>query len=368
MANLRDVANEAGVSVATASRVLNRGKGAEMISQACAERVRAVAASLGYTRNYHHRSIRLGKAETVGFVRSFGRHAAEDGQPGQVMSTSDRYIRSMYFNELIGGVETTTIEAGYNLALIGPDDHHRALVRGMNGIRERRLDGLVMPTPWNLEEERGPVENSELPVVVIQPQVDTKLPTVDFDQQAALKMAVEHLAELGHRELLWLGPVSDYKRSGCLRESLFVTAAWDAGVKGASCRFDVDYDKRSTDVEWANKAEEAMAEALTGDATFTGIVCYNDQTALSALRVLMDKGISVPDQVSVIGIDNTQSRYSLLPLTSIDHRFTEMGRAAGKLILELIDGGKEAVLAKRGYREILPPKLAARQTTGPVAS
>jgi DNA-binding LacI/PurR family transcriptional regulator len=359
----------AGVSITTASRVLNNGKHADRISVACSSRVRAVARELGYATNYHHRSLRTGRAEALGI-------ALEIGQVGQSQAVAG-LIGNPYFHGLISGVEAATHEAGYALTLLGPHQRASAAERGMLALRQRRLDALVMP---GIVRGAGPgsivAESPELPVVVIQPRVPTLLPTVDFSMADAANMLVEHLASLGHRELLWVGEDAPQTNA---REQLLMRAAWDHGLRGTSCRYEVTDPNAMPGVAGhpedilAGAAAAAIERYVAGMATaadasrvrFTAVVGYNDATAIGAMRGLMRRGLRIPADVSVVGFDNATAPMAYPPMTTIDHRFGDLGRRAGELAIDMAIGGDARRLELRGHREVLAPVLVVRDSTGP---
>lgn len=358
MAKLKDVAASAGVSIATASRVLNRGKGAETISEDCARRVRKIASELGYHGNYHHRSIRRGRAEMIAFVR-------EIGPPSDRRQLS--LVQNDYFSTLIGGVQIAAHEVGSSVALVGSSGESRALARAVNGVRTQQFDGLIIPTPDDLRDGEAALDDDPtLNAAVIQPRVRTVLPTIDFDQHEAMRLAVEHLAGLGHRRVLWLGPEHE-GRGGDRgeRERLFVSLAWDGGVTGTSCRFAMSYTGDDAMRQTLQRAETALEQRLAEQRDFTAIMCFNDDTAVAAMRAIWRAGLRVPEDVSVVGVDNVRAEMNLVPLTTIDHSFSRMGQRATELVLDMIDGGQSARNRLRGHVEKIAPTLVVRNTTAP---
>jgi LacI family transcriptional regulator len=374
---LQQVADVAGVSITTASRVLNNGKHADRISVACSSRVKAVARDLGYATNYHHRSLRTGRAEALGI-------ALEIGQVGQTSPVAG-LIGNPYFHGLISGVEAATHEAGYALTLLGPHQRASAAERGLLALRQRRLDALVVPGVVRGAGLGSIVsESPELPVVVIQARVPTQLPTIDFDIPRAAAMIMEHLAGLGHREVLWVG--EDVVTPNA-REQVMMRAAWDRGLRGTSCRFQVidpstgvqgiighPEDVLAAHASAAVEKYVAQHQAGGGGAAagaggrmpFTAVIGYNDATAIGAMRGLMKRGLRVPQDASVVGFDNATAPLAFPPLTTIDHRFGDLGRRAGRLAIDMAVGGEERRLELRGHREVLEPLLVVRESTGPV--
>jgi len=194
MSNLSDVAKRAQVSVSTASAVLRGKQDAVGITDGCALRVRQAAQELGYAPNYHARSMRLGRAQIIGFAMQLA-GVSETG--------------SMYFDSLCNGLHAAIQDAGYHLMLIRNAGERGAVERGVMGVRQRMIDGLVIPGQTGsvrTGEVLSRPEMRELAAVVVDPAMPTDLPSVVLDEQGGVRMAVQHLADLGHRRLLWLGP------------------------------------------------------------------------------------------------------------------------------------------------------------------
>ncbi len=352
MPNLSDVAKRAHVSISTVSAVL-RGKHTTVgITELCAMRVRQAAQEVGYVPNYHARSMRLGRAHVVGVAMQL---------PG-VSETG-----SLYFNGICGGVHAAIQDEGYNLMLIRNAGRTGAVDRGVMGLRQRMLDGLIIPgRASNLRDGQTLAEPDmrELLVVVLDPPFQTDLPSVALDEVAGVALAVQHLAELGHRRVLWLGPDQwgDSPTTG--REQAFITAAWDAALQGASIRY---ADRRSSDrlANAAQAAQAALSERLTQDPDFTAIVGYNDVVAIGAMQALQQAGLQVPQDVSVVGFDDGPLAQLIAPpLTTVSHRLSDIGLQAGRLVLELITDA-QARRRPRGQRLVVSPTLSVRHSTGP---
>ena len=141
-----------------------------------------------------------------------------------------------------------------------------------------------------------------------------------------------------------------------------------AGLRGSSCRFQRIQSGTDYLADLADAAEAALAEHLCNTSrTFTGVVCYNDVTAIGACGALLASGLRIPDDVSVIGFDNVEAPLANPRLTTVSHRLDEMGRRATEMVLELVDD-PTAVTRLRGHREILCPELVVRKSTGRAVS
>jgi DNA-binding LacI/PurR family transcriptional regulator len=206
------------------------------------------------------------------------------------------------------------------------------------------------------------------PIVVVEYRGKTELPVVDWDEKACVRLAVHHLAALGHRDLLWLGPVnSRLPEHGVQREQIFLDGAAKAGLRGGVCRYGpIFYGPRD---DYASRTVEAAEDALRarlqeGGRRFTGIVCYNDVTAIGACGALLEAGLKVPVDVSVVGIDDVEAPLCIPRLTSVSHKLAEMGTRATELVLEMVEDPK-AYRRLQGRRELLQPELIVRRSTGP---
>jgi LacI family transcriptional regulator len=359
MPSLMEVAKLSGVSVSTVSMVLNRTKRAERISDECAQRVREAARKLGYVPNYHARSMKLGVAETIGLSVEI------EACPERGSSE----LADLFFASVIGSVELRLRREGYMLSIVGPGEKTTALARGRKAIQQRRFDGLLVlgvssfinaPLPEDIEDE---------PIVVIEYPGSTTLPVIDFDDEQAVDLAVDHLLELGHRRLMWVGPDDDPSGKATIRRDRLRARAQEAGGTSVEqCLYQSGADVWSQHgehiVDAAEQAVESCIARRGASSTVTGVVCWNDATALGVSRALQRAGRSVPGDVSVVGMDNFEAGLGCPKLTTIDHRAFEMGFRAAELLLEIaFDGDRRAEL--RGHVEKLAPRLIVRDSTGP---
>jgi LacI family transcriptional regulator len=354
MIKLSDVAEAAGVSVTTASMVLNPGKQRCRVRPECAERIKLAAQRLNYVGNYHARAMQLGKAETIGL-------AIDIGDPGRV-NPATVAMGGMYFSLMAAGVETHTHFTGYNLTVIGPGLEERAPDRGLRQILQRRLDGLVVAAVLpSIRTSRLICEQPSVPVVLVEFDGVTKLPVVTYDEEQGIVKAVKHLIDLGHRKLLWLGPATD---AAGRREQHFIRAVWDAGLKGSSCRFENPEQQPARSNVLGDAAQAALSAHLSQPREFTGIVCYNDAVAVGAYGALMNAGLRIPQDVSVVGFDDFVAEFVFPRLTTVSHVLHEMGLKAAQMAMEMASD-PQAIERLRGHREVIAPELVVRSSTGP---
>jgi LacI family transcriptional regulator len=353
MPSLTDVARVAGVSLTTASMVLNKGKQHNRVSAACAARVQDAAKQLGYVPNYHARSMKLGRAEVLAVAMDIG-HEDEFSRP-------DLELSNPYFGYLLGGIEMRTRELGYLMTLVGPDAASRAPDRAVLGVRQRRFDGLIVPGSLvRTNRTQFLDEPFDGPVVVIQPPSTTVHPVVDFDQESGVDLAVNHLLGLGHRKLLYVGEIGRDQHSE-IRQRRFELRCREAGVQHAASavhRLELD-SVRHPDEQITQNSRDFSAALAEGKHEFTAVVCYNDMTAIGVMEALSQAGFKVPSDVSVIGFDDTAAMYAVPRLTTISHELSQMGRLATDLCMEMV-AEPESVRRHRGTRKTVKPRLVER--------
>jgi DNA-binding LacI/PurR family transcriptional regulator len=354
--SLSDVARMAGVSKTTASVVLSRGSQFSRISEDAVRRVESSAEALGYVPHHAMRSVRLGRAEAIGLPLEVN---------WQVKQQSGRRLMTAYFDEIWSGMRSACQSVGYMPVQILHRPRRSATDRSLRAIRSGQLDGVVLPAAMEGFDARAITEAAQgQPVVLVDPLVASDFPAVTFDTAAGVALMVEHLRQLGHRRVLWLGV--DLAQSHLPdREQAFIRAAWDAGIRGESCRYPDVMDEVEEKMERPRHVLKEYLRARGGRREFTAIACYSDVHAIGALRALHDLGIRVPEEVSVIGFDRIQSDYTVPLLTTIDHKLFEMGRAAARILFELIDADNAASKKMRGRVEVIEPELVVGETTGP---
>lgn len=352
MASLSDVAKAAGVSLTTASLVLNRPKQPNRVSVACAQRVREIAQQLGYIPNYHARSMKSGRAETI--VVAIDMASEEESRVSE--------LADAYYNQLIGGIEQHLRKVGYQMTLVGPDAFARAPERGLAGIGQRRFDGMIIPGVTVADQRSQVVAQSpDSPIVVVEHPGPTQLPVVDYDEQHGIELAIDHLAALGHKRVLWVGPISE-QGGEHPRERMFAASAARAGLQTSICRFG-HVPWKYVRSSMVTEAHEALARQLAqGRRDFTAIVAYNDPVAIGAITALNEVGLKVPADVSVVGFDDIEAAFCIPLLTSVSHVLPEMGRRAAELMMQMI-GNDQTRAALRGTRELIQPNLIIRKST-----
>jgi LacI family transcriptional regulator len=322
-----DVAAQAGVSIATVSKVINGRYG---VAPATLERVQSVIDELGYESSLVARSLRSRRTNVLGIV-------VADIEP--------------FSAELLKGAGAAIRERGYELIVYSGSGHGKD-----NSGWERRYisrlggtltDGIILVTPTVVDVDDG------TPLVAVDPHTGpSNLPSVHSDNLAGAITATRHLLELGHRRIGFLAGRPDLE-SARQREQGYCRALSDAGLPVDTNLIRVgDYD--------LEMSQEPARQLLTLDDRPTAIFAANDLSAMQTMHVARTLGLAIPRDVSVVGFDNIpESALIEPPLTTIDQSIQEMGRRAVELLIAVVEG--ETGLTQQ---VTLPTRLIVRQSTG----
>lgn len=348
---LKDIATKTGMSIATVCKILKGPPTSDLFAEASVKRVKQVADKMGYRPNYHARSLQAGKSMTVG-VSMAG--SIEDN--------------IWFFGQLLGGIQNQARLMNHSLLLISPEQGRHPLVTGLEYARCRQIDCLIVPHFAYSEEAIRQIEDSNLPVVLTT-LYDRKssLPTVMMDPKPGIIQAVEHLAELGHRRLTWFGPVQGTDEIlGDIREAIFNNAVKSLGLKGESVYFSKKPAGAPDEIgEWILGGRQAMLKHLAGaakDQIPTCLVCSDERHALGAYSAILESGLKIPGDISVVGFDNIFAPVACPTMTVVSHMLPDMGRKTVELAIAMADD--QALVAKmKGYREYVPSQLVIGLST-----
>jgi LacI family transcriptional regulator len=303
---INDVARTAGVSVATVSKVINGRYG---VSASTLVKVQEVIEQLGYESSLVARSLRSSRTNVIGIlVAEFEPFSTE-----LLKGTSQAIAGTGYELLAYSGGGSTTPKVGWEK-------------RYLSRLSGTLIDGAILVTPTVVEADSG------VPVVAVDPHAGPAgLPTIDSDNFAGAVTATEHLLRLGHRRIGFLAGRPDLESSR-LREEGYRAALASAGIAVDPELVRVAGYRRET-------AHSPAHELLTLDQPPTAIFAANDQSALGTLDVARDLGLSVPDDLSLIGFDNIpESAMTTPPLTTINQPIQRMGSEAITLLIRLMNG------------------------------
>lgn len=332
---IKEVAKEAGVSISTVSNVLTNKRKA--YSEETARRVWEAVHRLGYRRNLIARSLVHRRTFTIGVVVEY---------------LSGSVFRNTYFGVVLDGVLEAATQQEYHVKIIRvrPNAYEKAVEH----IEDGSMDGVVLASLAADNPLAQYMLKSRIPAVMagsVLPEV--AIPYVDVDDFTAVYRAVRWLMELGHRRIgIITGDLR--KWSARRREQGYLMALREAGIEPhAAWRYEGDYRLEA--------GEAGIQYLLRAKPAPTAVVCGNDRTALGVLRVLREKGIRVPEQISVLGFDDDESAaLSVPPLTTVRQPMFEIGIKATELLLQQVEQGE-----RLQHSIILPTELVVRETVAP---
>ena len=340
---IRDVARLAGVSTATVSRILSGVGEARPDTRA---RVHAAAEALDYRPSGIARSLKLGSTGTIGLI------------------VTD--IMNPYFPELVRAIEDAARTR--NLAVMlcnGQEDADRE-ASYLELLSQRRVDGIIVAS-GSLSERHGQwLRSAPVPVVLVNCRLaDGSQPAALTDNQAAARLATEHLLELGHRRL---GHITGRPTDAATEDRL-------AGVRAAIESAGLPEQLSIAVGDGHTTGGERGMHELLASGGVTGVVCYNDLTAVGAIRAVRDRGLTVPGDVSVVGFDDIDlARHIDPPLTTVAQDTEAMGRWAVEHLVGRIEIARPPATTNGSEPDssdtdqlLLPGSLRVRGTSAPPA-
>ncbi|PXY27921.1 LacI family DNA-binding transcriptional regulator [Prauserella muralis] len=332
-ATLLQVAERAGVSLASTSRALH-GTGA---SRAMVERVRAAAAELGYSADAIGRSLRMKKTFQIAFA------VADIGNPVYV--------------EMMRGIHEVLAPHGYRVVVMTTGDTAASAAELVRSLNSGFVDGMVVIPLRTDDELIAEIQRAPVPVVVIGRALSEHgVSSVSTDSAAGIGQAVRHVLDRGRRRIGFLnGPLDT--TPGASRQRGFDAAIGAEGVHTERVETEIagDFTVAEGIVAARRLFDRASGQAPRLDA----VVAANDLLAIGAIRAARELGLSVPGDVAVTGMDDTELGRVFLPsLTSVSLGSAARGRAAAELMLGLTDDPDQQA------RQIaVGPELIVREST-----
>jgi DNA-binding LacI/PurR family transcriptional regulator len=331
MPTIRDVAKRAGVSVATVSHTIN---GTRYVDPATQARVRAAIVETGYRPNALARGLRRRETKTLGLV------IPDNTNP--------------FFAEMARAIEDAGFAAGYSVVLCNSDRSIEKEAAYVEVLLAKQVDGIILASanaqPATIDLIRG----AGVPLLLIPGELgDFDVDILMTDDLAAGRIAAGHLLALGHTRIACItGPRTTSASAG--RVAGFEQVLAEHGLTlVASARGDFQ----------AERGRDAMAELLDFGAAFTAVFAANDLTAIGAMQTLHQRGLRIPDDISIIGFDNMRLSELVIPaLTTIAHSLADIGPRSIELLMARI-----ADPAAPPVRSLLPASLVVRESTAPPA-
>lgn len=332
MATIRDIAREAAVSTATVSRWMN---GTLAVRAETARRIEAAVKQHGYAPSHVARGLVTKSSRTIGLLLAD--------------------ISNPFFAGIARAVEDAAQAHGYAVIVCNSDSDPGKESAYIRLLRQKYIDGIVfLSNSHNRSGLRTAIEE-HIPVVVADEEVDGLPQTGVFvDNQRGAFEAVSHLVALGHRRIAHIaGP---RVHSTPLRLAGYRQALREAGVRFEKER--VCYG--DFQIASGNAAAHELLEVMPRP---TAIFAGNDLMAIGALQAVWEKGLRVPDDLSIVGFDDVPLAAAVVPpLTTVAQPTAELGRTAVSMLIAKIEGRRFPKCV------ILPCTLRVRRSTGPVHS
>ncbi|SBT46485.1 transcriptional regulator, LacI family [Micromonospora narathiwatensis] len=326
---MSDVARLAGVSHQTVSRVLNNHPS---VRQETRERVLRAVHQLNYRPNALARGLATRRSRVIGVV-SF-----------------DTILYGPAATLL--GIERAARAAGYGINIVTLERLDRAGVSSaIDALAEQSVAGVVLIAPVVSAAMAVHGMPTGVPAVVVELGGDGELPSVSVDQVAGARLAVEHLLELGHETVWHIAGPRDWLEA---RDRI---DGWRLALETAGRRVPPVITG-----DWSPRAGYEIGQSLVDRPEISAIFCANDHQALGLLRALHQRGVRVPDDVSVVGFDDIpEAAYFSPPLTTIRQDFDEVGRRCVAALLELLAADPSSGRTKPPP---VQPTLVVRDSSG----
>jgi len=334
--DIRTVAALAKVSIATVSRTIN---GSPAVSERLSRRVWQAIEQLNYFPNTHARSLVSGRSRLFGII-------VEN-------------ITNPFFPELIRSFEEIAVGHGYEILVSSSNSDAAVLTTCVRRMLERKVEGVAVLTFGEEESVLDQLVAHDVPLVLAEFRLENpKASTILLDYASGIQAAVNHLKELGHRQIAFLsGPLTLH--SAITRENDYRTALQAAGLP---------FHKK-----WVVECDHTLKGGVAGFGQLrslptcpTAILCSNDMTAIGVLRAAYHEGLRVPHDLSVIGLDDIDfAEFTLPPLTTIRLSRTDLARAAFEALRQQAE---DPANPKKQREFLVSTSLVVRESTAAPAA
>ncbi|MGB6975505.1 MAG: LacI family DNA-binding transcriptional regulator [Terracidiphilus sp.] len=331
--DIRAVAALAKVSIATVSRTINASP---VVSERLSKRVWQAIEQLNYFPNTHARSLVSGRSRIFGII-------VEN-------------ITNPFFPELIQNFEEIAVAHGYEILVSSSNSDPAILTTCVRRMIERKVEGVAMLTFGEEEPVMDQLSFHDIPIVLAEFKLnDPKSSTILLDYKTGIRAAVDHLVALGHRKIAFLaGPHKIH--SAMTREDAF---------RAAMEEVDLPVQKK-----WIIECDHTLKGGVAGferlqalPARPTAIMCSNDMTAIGVLRAAYIQKLRVPEDLSVIGLDDIDfAEYTLPPLTTIRLSRADLAHAAVEALRQQAEGPS---IGKLQREFLVSTTLVVRDSTAP---
>ncbi|MFJ7953386.1 LacI family DNA-binding transcriptional regulator [Lysinibacillus sp. NPDC096418] len=301
MANIKDVAKHAGVSVATVSRFLNKNG---YLSDDAKENIEEAIAALNYRPNQVARSLSTKQTNLIGLI------------------VPD--ITNPFFPELARAVEDTALAHGYTIVLCNSDENAEKEELYINMLTQKYVAGFIVTT--NLLKAPH-YEDISVPIVALDRAINSTIPTVSTDNVEGARLGTEYLLTCGAKNIVCMrGPVGLGLADDRVKGFLQATSGEDVETQVVECPFSFEI------------AEKITEKILLESPEIDGIFASSDTSAIAALKVAQAMGRKVPNDLQIVGFDGVQLGKMVSPgLTTVAQNIYKMGASATKMLIKMIE-------------------------------
>lgn len=338
---LKDIAERAGVSISTVSRVINNDQN-KPASEETAEKVWKLVRELGYAPNYHARNLKASKKYKPNSEKTIG----------CILASPKDTFKDHFFSQIMMGIQSEAALKGYNVGYAFSYFEDKSAL--FQHITSSKADGTIVLGRMNEDFLSFIKNNINNLVYVGLNRIGRDLDEVICDAYEATRCAVDYLISLGHKNIGYIGEISSLNNNNIINEHRY-RAFKDTLAKNNILLNDC-YIKNIT--LSSKEGYDAMMEIIESDNLPSALFCGNDITAIGVMRAIHKNGLRIPKDISIIGLDNIEiSEYFRPSLTTVHVPKEELGRFAVKLLVDKINGGHEInTLVK------LPFKLIVRES------
>lgn len=329
--DIRDVARKAKVSTATVSRTVNQ---VGTVDAQLAKRVWKAIAELGYYPNRQARALVSGRSRVFGLIVS--------------------EITNPFFPEIVQTFETLAVEQNYEILLTSTIHDPKRMELAVRRMIEGRVDGVAILTFGMEEELLEHLRFRNLPLVFIDVGPNApRVSNIRVDYSHGIRQAVQHLAAMRHEHIGFVtGPLT--LRSALARKVAFEESMHEIGLP-VRPKFVVEGNHR---MDGGKRALQTLSNLREKP---TALLCSNDMTAIGVMREAYELGIAVPEQLSVIGFDDTRlADFMIPPLTTIQMSQKEIATLAFNALLKEVQRSTPSL---EGTEYVLKTQLILRSST-----
>lgn len=325
--SIKDIARAANVSYSTVSRALNDSPRVKAETKA---QIARIASEMGYLPSAVARSLVTRRTCTL----------------GAVVTT----ITDLFYAEVIHAIEETALSLKYSLILANSGGEPERELAAIQALRERRVDGIILISSCCARQGLSAEIELDTPVVIINNAYQEHIGySVETDNAAGGRAATQHLIELGHTRIAHIaGPEREW-------DAVERQAGYEQALQAAGLPLDPNLIVRGD--SRPQGGIQAMKQLLALPSRPTALFCYNDTTALGAMRSARAAGLRIPEELSVVGFDDIDlAPFFEPPLTTVAQPKRRMGEMAVQMLLELLAG-------RPVVDQVLPNELIVRGST-----